>query len=183
MRKIGVVTVGRSDYGIYRSVLRRIQGDPDLRLHLLAGGMHLLKKYGLTIKEIGEDGFEIYLPQELAIPLWEKVLSEGKAFSLLPCGLGARDTLRLEQGYLLYGNDIDETTTPLEAGLKWQKFPCQPIGFWEILKGSTSLKKASCSSYYVVVVVDPANLIIEADENNNVPSIDGTFCLCAVQYH
>jgi aminomethyltransferase len=65
----------------------------------------------------GEDGFEIYLPPEAAAGLYQALLREGGPHGLLPCGLGARDTLRLEARLLLYGNDIDETTTVLEAGL------------------------------------------------------------------
>lgn len=59
MRNIGVVTVGRSDYGIYLPLLRRIQQDPDLRLYLIVSGMHLSPEFGLTVKAIEEDGFEI----------------------------------------------------------------------------------------------------------------------------
>ncbi len=67
----------------------------------------------------GEDGFEIFVPSESAEELWWTLLREGESFDLKPCGLGARDTLRLEMRYPLYGQDIDETTTPLEAGLGW----------------------------------------------------------------
>jgi aminomethyltransferase len=63
----------------------------------------------------GEDGFEIMLPAEQAIPFWNRLLASGAA----PCGLGARDTLRLEAGMNLYGQDMDETTSPLESGLGW----------------------------------------------------------------
>ncbi len=63
----------------------------------------------------GEDGFEIMLPAEHAVSLWDRLLGAG----VRPCGLGARDTLRLEAGMNLYGNDMDETTTPLESGLAW----------------------------------------------------------------
>jgi UDP-N-acetylglucosamine 2-epimerase len=59
MRTIGVVTVGRSDYGIYLPILRRIQADPDLRLHLIVSGAHLAPKFGLTVNMISADGFEI----------------------------------------------------------------------------------------------------------------------------
>ena len=65
----------------------------------------------------GEDGFEIFSSNELSIKLWQKILSEGKPLGILPAGLGARNTLRLEAGNLLCGSDMDETTTPLEAGL------------------------------------------------------------------
>lgn len=66
MRTIGVVTVGRSDYGFYLSVLKKIQADPDLKLHLIVAGMHLLPKYGLTINEIKKEGFVI--AETLEIP-------------------------------------------------------------------------------------------------------------------
>ncbi|HXF81365.1 MAG TPA: glycine cleavage system aminomethyltransferase GcvT, partial [bacterium] len=67
----------------------------------------------------GEDGFEIGCPWEAAPQVWEALLATGARDGLVPAGLGARDTLRLEAGYMLYGNDIDETTTPLEAPLAW----------------------------------------------------------------
>jgi aminomethyltransferase len=63
----------------------------------------------------GEDGLEIMLPQDDAIQLWHKLMEKG----VQPCGLGARDTLRLEAGMSLYGHEMDETITPLEAGLAW----------------------------------------------------------------
>jgi aminomethyltransferase len=67
----------------------------------------------------GEDGFEIYTDSSLAEPLFRKILEEGKSFNIQPIGLAARDTLRLEMGYALYGNDITAETSPLEAGLGW----------------------------------------------------------------
>src|SRR6185436_7650961 len=67
----------------------------------------------------GEDGFEIFVPPQSADRLWQAILEAGNADGLIPCGLGARDTLRLEAAMRLYGNDIDETTTPLEADLGW----------------------------------------------------------------
>jgi aminomethyltransferase len=75
----------------------------------------LLSRTGYT----GEDGFEIYLDNQYASGLWDLVLEAGKEFGITSTGLGARDILRLEMGYCLYGNDITEHTTPLEAGLKW----------------------------------------------------------------
>lgn len=65
----------------------------------------------------GEDGFELYLPNAGAVELWHDIMSAGEPYGIAPIGLGARDTLRLEMRMPLYGNDIDETTTPLEAGL------------------------------------------------------------------
>jgi aminomethyltransferase len=67
----------------------------------------------------GSGGFEIYVQNKDAKEVWDKVLEAGKDFGIEPIGLGARDTLRLEMGYCLYGNDIDDTTSPLEAGLGW----------------------------------------------------------------
>jgi aminomethyltransferase len=85
----------------------------------LAGVEVFLSRTGYT----GEDGFEIFIwnaslaKPDNAAKLWNAVLEAGKAFEIEPCGLGARDTLRLEAGMCLYGNDIDENTTPLEAAL------------------------------------------------------------------
>ncbi len=67
----------------------------------------------------GSGGFEIYFKNDYAEIIWDKVFESGKAYGIQACGLGARDTLRLEMGYCLYGNEIDETTSPIEAGLSW----------------------------------------------------------------
>lgn len=67
----------------------------------------------------GEDGFELWYPESEAVRLWDAIVEVGKADGLKLCGLGARDTLRLEAGLCLYGHEIDETTNPLEAGLGW----------------------------------------------------------------
>jgi aminomethyltransferase len=67
----------------------------------------------------GSGGFEIYCKNEEAIQIWNKVFEAGADYGIKPIGLAARDTLRLEMGYCLYGNDIDETTSPIEAGLSW----------------------------------------------------------------
>lgn len=67
----------------------------------------------------GAGGFELYFTAERATAVWQAILEAGKTANLLPCGLGCRDTLRLEKGYCLYGNDLDDTTSPLEAGLGW----------------------------------------------------------------
>ncbi len=65
----------------------------------------------------GEDGFELFLDWEAAIPAWDMLLEAGRPFEIVPCGLGARDTLRLEAGMPLYGNELDRDTNPYEAGL------------------------------------------------------------------
>ena len=65
----------------------------------------------------GEDGFELYFSPDFAINIWESLMTEGKVCGLQPVGMGARDTLRLEMGFPLYGHELNETTTLLEAGL------------------------------------------------------------------
>ncbi|WP_316831001.1 glycine cleavage system aminomethyltransferase GcvT [Pedobacter aquatilis] len=67
----------------------------------------------------GAGGFEIYFENEHADKIWDAIFEAGKAYNIKPIGLGARDTLRLEMGFCLYGNDIDDTTSPIEAGLGW----------------------------------------------------------------
>ena len=67
----------------------------------------------------GAGGFEIYFENANAEHIWNAIFDAGKSFGIKPIGLGARDTLRLEMGFCLYGNDIDDTTSPLEAGLGW----------------------------------------------------------------
>lgn len=67
----------------------------------------------------GAGGFEIYVDNKHAAAIWDAVFESGKALGIAPIGLGARDTLRLEMGFCLYGNDINDTTSPLEAGLGW----------------------------------------------------------------
>ncbi len=81
----------------------------------MSGMPVILSRTGYT----GEDGFELYLDAQYAADVWDLVFSAGKEFDLKPIGLGARDTLRFEMRYCLYGNDIDKTTNPLEAGLGW----------------------------------------------------------------
>ena len=75
----------------------------------------LISRTGYT----GEDGFELYLPATNALSVWRALLDKGASDGVAAIGLGARDTLRLEMRYALYGNDIDETTNPIEAGLGW----------------------------------------------------------------
>ncbi|WP_312343896.1 glycine cleavage system aminomethyltransferase GcvT [Chryseobacterium binzhouense] len=67
----------------------------------------------------GSGGFEIYFKNESAEKLWDAIIEAGSEEGIIPCGLAARDTLRLEKGFCLYGNDIDDTTSPIEAGLGW----------------------------------------------------------------
>ena len=105
---------------------------------LTGADLSSLRNYGFTYGEVaqaralisrtgytGEDGFEIYVPPNMAERVWQALLQAGAAAGVIPCGLGARDTLRLEAAMRLYGQDIDDTTTPLEAGLGafvgWEK--------------------------------------------------------------
>lgn len=81
----------------------------------MLGTSAIIARTGYT----GEDGFELYIPAADAEKVWCSLLEVGKPLGLEPCGLGARDTLRLEAGLALYGNDIDANTNPLEAGLGW----------------------------------------------------------------
>jgi len=67
----------------------------------------------------GSGGFELYFRNEIAEQMWKAIFEAGDEFGIKPIGLAARDTLRLEMGYCLYGNDIDDTTSPIEAGLSW----------------------------------------------------------------
>ena len=87
----------------------------------VAGVPALISRTGYT----GEDGFELYIAASRAADLWHALLEAGRRDGIQPVGLGARDTLRLEMKFALYGNDIDETTNPLEAGLGWVVKPAK----------------------------------------------------------
>ena len=80
-----------------------------------AGVPAMVARTGYT----GEDGFEVYIPPPETERIWQAILDEGASESILPCGLGARNTLRLEAAMSLYGHEIDDDTTPYEAGLGW----------------------------------------------------------------
>lgn len=106
------------------AILRRVTRPPIAALsffHMIEGveaaGVRgcFISRTGYT----GEDGFEVGCPWDAAPRLWEALMEAGRDAGLVPVGLGARDTLRLEAALMLYGNDIDETTTPLEAPLAW----------------------------------------------------------------
>ena len=87
----------------------------------VAGVPGLISRTGYT----GEDGFELYVPAPRLEELWHALLDAGRPDGIQPIGLGARDTLRLEMKFALYGNDIDATTNPLEAGLGWVVKPAK----------------------------------------------------------
>lgn len=85
------------------------------KVGFLAGVEMVISATGYT----GSGGFELYINKEDAKGVWDKIFEAGQDFGIKPIGLGARDTLRLEKGYCLYGNDITDETSPLEAGLGW----------------------------------------------------------------
>jgi aminomethyltransferase len=91
--------------GFYQNAFANIGGHENI----------LFSRTGYT----GEDGFEIYIAPEICLDIWDKAVEAGKEFDIEPIGLGARDTLRLEMKYALYGNDIDDTVNPWDAGLGW----------------------------------------------------------------
>jgi aminomethyltransferase len=104
------------------TILQRLSAAPLGSLpyyHALAtqvtGQAVLVSRTGYT----GEDGFEVLVDAAHAVEVWQAIMAAGQAHGLLPVGLGARDTLRLEARYLLYGQDMDETTNPFEVGLGW----------------------------------------------------------------
>ena len=82
----------------------------------------------------GSGGFEIYVWNKDAVKVWNAIMEAGGEFDIAPCGLAARDTLRLEKGYCLYGNDINDTTSPIEAGLGWITKFDKPFNNWEYHK-------------------------------------------------
>ncbi len=81
----------------------------------VAGVSMIISRTGYT----GEDGFELYLPSTAAVDVWQRLMTTGSGHGLMPIGLGARDTLRLEKGYALYGHELSREISPLEAGLAW----------------------------------------------------------------
>lgn len=103
LQKLTTVNLGELPY--YHFVVGTVAGVDDV----------IISNTGYT----GSGGFEIYFKNENAEELWDAVSEAGVEFGIAPCGLAARDTLRLEKGFCLYGNDIDDTTSPLEAGLGW----------------------------------------------------------------
>ena len=100
-------------------------GHRDLVLHQATGAAAGASVFAARTGYTGEDGFELLLSREAGLALWQQLLAEGVA----PCGLGARDTLRLEAAMHLYGNDMDAATTPLEAGLGWLVHLEMPAAF------------------------------------------------------
>ena len=108
----------------------------------------LISRTGYT----GEPGFELYIENKYAVQLWNAILAAGEDFDIEPIGLGARDSLRLEKKMYLYGNDIDQTTNPLEAGLGWitNLYKNDFIGRDAILK----IKEAGLKRRLIAFVLD-----------------------------
>ncbi|MFN3821391.1 MAG: glycine cleavage system aminomethyltransferase GcvT [bacterium] len=104
----------------------------------------------------GDDGFEIYIFREYARSLWARLWDAGRRWGMKPAGLGARDSLRLEAGYCLYGNDIDATTNPIEAGLGWITKITKPVDF--IGKEAVIKAKADIQRHLVGFVVNGKTL-------------------------
>jgi aminomethyltransferase len=109
-----VVSVPLAPIGFYRAAECEV-----------AGAKALISRTGYT----GEDGFEVYFPAAAAGRVWDAIFEAGTEFAIEPIGLGARDTLRMEMKMALYGNDIDQTTNPIEAGLGWVVVLAKPGGF------------------------------------------------------
>ncbi|MEP7236066.1 MAG: glycine cleavage system aminomethyltransferase GcvT [Ignavibacteriota bacterium] len=147
----------------------------------LAGVDMIISKTGYT----GETGIEIYFTSEknIAEKVWDAIFEAGKEFGIEPIGLGARDTLRLEMGYCLYGNDIDESTNPLEAGLGWitklnKAIPCIAVealrkqkesGITRKLSGFTIGEKGAIARHGHPIIDDEGKKIGEVTSGNISP--------------
>uniref|UniRef100_A0A832DGI4 Aminomethyltransferase n=1 Tax=Ignavibacterium album TaxID=591197 RepID=A0A832DGI4_9BACT len=153
--KFGVRILNRSDDFSLLAVqgpdsLKTLQKISDVNIELeyyhftkmkIAGVDMIVSRTGYT----GELGFELYFEgdESVAEKVWNAIFEAGKEFNIQPVGLGARDTLRLEMGYCLYGNDIDQTTNPIEAGLGWITKLNKPdfIGKQALLKAKENITR------------------------------------------
>jgi len=116
----------------------------------------------------GSGGFEIYCKNEEAVQIWENVFKAGADFGIKPIGLAARDTLRLEMGYCLYGNDISDTTSPLEAGLGWvTKFTKEFTNSENLAKQKEEGVKRKLIAFELVEKGIPRHDYIIADADGN----------------
>jgi aminomethyltransferase len=117
----------------------------------------------------GAGGFEIYFANEVAEKIWNAVFEAGAEFGIKPIGLGARDTLRLEMGFCLYGNDIDDTTSPIEAGLGWiTKFSKNFINSTELLKQKENGTNRKLIGFEMIERGIPRHDYPIADVNGNI---------------
>ena len=131
----------------------------------------------------GAGGMEVYVPNEHAEALWKAIFEAGEAFNIKPVGLGARDTLRTEMGYCLYGHDIDDSTSPIEAGLGWitkfnKEFICSDLhkkikenGVTKKLVGFEMIDRGIPRQHYEIM--DAAgNIIGEVTSGTQSPSMN-----------
>lgn len=117
----------------------------------------------------GSGGFELYVNNNDAEQLWDAILAIGDTYDLLPSGLAARDTLRLEMGYCLYGNDIDEETSPISAGLGWvTKFTKSFIGDKELKEQKENGVLKKLVAFKLLERGIPRKGYQITDENNNI---------------
>ena len=131
----------------------------------------------------GSGGFELYVWNKDASMVWDALMEAGKEFDIIPCGLAARDTLRLEKGYCLYGNDIDNTTSPIEAGLGWITKFAEPFnnqayhknlkenGVSRKLVGFEMVERGIPRQHYALVDAE-GNTIGEVTSGTQSPSLD-----------
>lgn len=115
-----LTSVNLSDIPYYHFTIGEMAGFADV----------IISNTGYT----GAGGFEIYVKNENAKAMWDAIFNAGEEYGIKPIGLGARDTLRLEKGFCLYGNDINDNTSPIEAGLGWITKFNQPFVNWEYHK-------------------------------------------------
>ena len=113
----------------------------------------------------GEDGFEIYSDNKIGIEIWETLIQEGASRGLVPVGLGARDTLRLEAGYPLYGHELGDSLTPVESGLAWivKEKDTKYLGYKKILDQKTN----GCSQQVVGFMLNDRGV-----PRDNMPVLD-----------
>ena len=122
-------------------------------------------------------GFELYAENELIPTLWKELLDKGSEFNVNPIGLGARDTLRMEMGYCLYGNDIDDITTPFEANLMWiTNLDKDFIGREKVLNSIKNSSKRMINFKMIDRGIPRSGYEIIDDEGNNIGQVtSGTF--------
>jgi aminomethyltransferase len=132
----------------------------------------------------GAGGFELYVWNKDARKLWDALFESGKEFGITPCGLGARDTLRLEKGFCLYGNDINDTTSPIEAGLGWiTKFTKNFIksdhhkslkenGVTKKLVGFEMVERGGIPRQHHIIKDETGNVIGEVTSGTQSPSLN-----------
>jgi len=154
-----------------RTVLIAVQGPKAIEMvdELTEGKVSQIRRFEMTRSKIdnvrvmvsrtgytGEDGVEIYISSEDSVKVWDRLIERGKKYNMAVCGLIARDMLRLEAGLPLYGNDIDETTTPWEAKLGW----VVKLNKGEFIgKESLRLKKEKMTRHRVGIIVREAKAV------------------------